>query len=117
MKIKATTRINAMLRMYPQLEDVFELNDVDVDRVSDRSVKAVCFEYELDLDEVLGDLRSALRDSAGEGWLVADEELEDAYDEDDEDDEDEDEDEFEEIGSGDGYSIKGEDVDEDDDWD
>lgn len=85
MKIKSTTRISAMLRMFPQLEDVFELHDVEVDDdVALMSVKEVCREFGLDVDDIMGDLRAALSDSAGEGWLVG--ESEDDYDDDSFDD-------------------------------
>ena len=85
MKIKSTTRISAMIRTFPQLEDVFELHDVEIDDdVASMSVKGVCREFGLDIDEIMGDLRAALSDSAGDGWLVG--ESEDDYDDDDDDD-------------------------------
>lgn len=117
MKIKSTTRIDAMLRMYPHLEDVFELHDVEVDDdVSVMSVKGVCREFGLDLDEIMGDLSAALSDSAGDGWLVGesddDDEVDDDYDDDSEEEFDE---EDEGTGAGDGYLDDM--ADDDDEWD
>ena len=83
MKIKSTTRIGSMILTFPQLEDVFELHDVEIDdEVISMSVKGVCRAFGLDIDEVLGDLRAALSDSAGEGWLVGEDD--DFEEEDDE---------------------------------
>ena len=89
MKIKNTTRIESMIVVFPQLEDVFELHDVDLDDdVISMSIKQVCRHYELDIDDIMGDLRAALSDSAGEGWLVG--ESDEDYDDDSFDDDDED---------------------------
>jgi hypothetical protein len=87
MKIKNTTRIESMILVFPQLEDVFELHDVDLDDdVISMSIKQVCRHYELDIDDIMGDLRAALSDSAGEGWLVG--EPGEDYDDDSFDDDD-----------------------------
>jgi hypothetical protein len=87
MKIKNTTRVESMIRVFPQLEDVFELHDVELDDdVTSMSVKQVCRHYDLDIDDIMGDLRAALSDSAGEGWLVG--ESDDDYDDDSFDDDD-----------------------------
>ena len=112
MRIKPSTKVHSMLRIHPQLEEVLEDHDLDVDEISQMSVRQACVENELELDEVLEDLRASLRDSATEGWLDVEQE-EDESDEDYESDED---DYYDSDGS---MNILDESAgaDEDDEWD
>ena len=112
MRIKPSTKVHSMLRIHPQLEEVLEDHDLDVDEISQMSVRQACAENELELDEVLEDLRASLRDSATEGWLDVEQE-EDESDEDYESDED---DYYDSDGS---MNILDESAgaDEDDEWD
>lgn len=113
MRIKPSTRVHSMLRVHPQLEEVLEDHDVDADEVSALSLREVCAEYGLDLDEVIDDLKASLRDSPTEGWLGVDEEEE----EEDSDDYYDEEDEEEDDGGNDDEDVGLGDVDEDDDED
>ena len=97
MRIKPSTKIHSMLRIYPQLEEVLEDHDINVDDVGTLSVRRACLEYELDVDDVVGDLKASLRDSATEGWLDVED---DAVSEDSDDDYDEEDDYYEESGGG-----------------
>lgn len=90
MRIKPSTRVHSMLRVHPQLEEVLEDHDIDTDESSQLSLREVCSEYDLDLEEVIDDLKASLRDSPTEGWLGVDEDSDD-YDDDDDDESDEDE--------------------------
>ena len=87
MRIKPSTKIHAMLRVYPQLEEVLEEHDIDADESSEMSIRKACGALQLDIDEVLGDIKSSLRDSATEGWLDVEEsdldESDEEYSEDD----------------------------------
>ena len=112
MRIKPSTKVHSMLRIHPQLEEVLEDHDLDVDEISQMSVRQACVENELELDEVLEDLRASLRDSATEGWL-------DVEQEEDESDEDYESDEDDYYDSDDSMNILDESAgaDEDDEWD
>ncbi|MEL6341778.1 MAG: hypothetical protein AAFV53_01500 [Myxococcota bacterium] len=114
MRIKAGTRVRKMLRAYPQLEDVLGWHDIEVDDdVQSMSLRKVCLELGLDLDELLDDIQASLRDSAGDGWPV-DEDLDD--DEGDDDDEDDYYDEDDDDGEDGGFGLTYEDAaDEEDD--
>ncbi len=108
MRIKPSTRIHAMLRIHPQLEEVLEDHDLDVDAINSKSIRQACSEADLDVDEVLEDLKASLRDSATEGWLSVEED-------DDSDDYDDDDDDYYDDEDG-TAAVNGGD-DEDDDWD
>ena len=115
MRIKPSTRIHAMLRIHPQLEEVLEDHDLDVDAISSKSIRQACGDADLEVEIVLEDLKASLRDSATEGWLSVEEDDEgdyEDYEDDYEDDEEEDEEE-------DDYYENSTPVadDEDDDWD
>lgn len=112
MRIKPSTKVHSMLRVHPQLEEVLEDHDLDVDEISQMSVRQACVENELELDEVLEDLRASLRDSATEGWLDVEQEEDESDDdyESDEDDYYDNEDSVNLLEDGDG-------ADEDEEWD
>ncbi len=109
MRIKPSTRIHAMLRIHPQLEEVLEDHDLDVDAISSKSIRQACGDAELEVEVVLEDLKASLRDSATEGWLSV---------EDDEGDYDDEDDDYEEEEEDDYYDNSTPVADdEDDDWD
>ena len=114
MRIKPSTKVHSMLRIHPQLEEVLEDHDLDVDEVSSMSVRQACVENELELDEVLEDLRASLRDSATEGWLSVEQDDDDEYDSDDDDYESDDY-----YDNKDSVNIleEGDNADEDGEWD
>ena len=114
MRIKPSTRVHSMLRIHPQLEDL-EDHDIDVDAVSQMSIRQACSEFDLDLDEVVDDLRSSLRDSATEGWLDVGEDSDDA--DSDDDYEEEEEDYYEDDDAGSGGGLLDDDDEEEADWD
>lgn len=120
MRIKPSTKIHAMLRIHPQLEEVLEDHDLDVDEVSSKSIRQACSEADLDIDEVLEDLKASLRDSATEGWLSVEEVEEEDDSEDDYEDEEED-DYYDEddtaVDDGDDVEDEDEDEEEDESWD
>lgn len=120
MKIKPTTRISAMLRVYPQLEDVFEAHDVEVDDdVMSMSIRRLCSEYGLDADDILGDLRAALRDSADDGWMVGEDELDEEEEEDEDEEEDDDyqeEDDYDDFDAEDDLDEMEEEDEEEEEW-
>jgi hypothetical protein len=114
MRIKPSTRIHAMLRIHPQLEEVLEDHDLDVDAINSKSIRQACGDADLEVEIVLEDLKASLRDSATEGWLSVEEDDEGDYDDEEEDYDDEDEDEDEDDYYEDSTPVAD---DEDDDWD
>lgn len=114
MRIKPSTKIHAMLRIHPQLEEVLEDHDLDVDEISSKSIRHACNEADLDIDEVLEDLKASLRDSATEGWLSVEDVEEDDDSEDDYEDEEDDYYDEDDTAVDDGDDV--EDEDEDEDW-
>ena len=110
MRIKPSTKVHSILRIHPQLEEVLEDHDLDVDEISQMSIRQACEEFELELDEVLADLKASLRDSATEGWL-------DVEQEEDESDDDYDSDEDDYYKNANSVNILEESADaEDDEW-
>ncbi len=91
MQIKATTRLRPMLRKHPQLEEVFGWHDVEIEESSPITLQALCHRFDLDIDEILDDLRTFLHDSPSDGWALIEED-DDDFDDEDLDDEDLDED-------------------------
>jgi hypothetical protein len=110
MRIKPSTKVHSILRIHPQLEEVLEDHDLDVDEISQMSIRQACGENDLELDEVLEDLKASLRDSATEGWL-------DVVQEEDESDDDYESDEDDYYKNNTSVNILEEGADaEDDDW-
>jgi hypothetical protein len=117
MRIKPSTKINAMLRIHPQLEEVLEDHDLDIDEVGTLSLRQACAEFELDVDEVLEDIEASLRDSATEGWLDVEDPDTADEDSDSEDDDYEEEEEEEDYYEDDGGILEDDDDEGDEDED
>ncbi|MFT5685295.1 MAG: hypothetical protein ACI8RZ_006245 [Myxococcota bacterium] len=117
MRIKPSTKIQAMLRIHPQLEEVLEDHDLDLEEISAMSIRKACGTADLDVEEVLEDLKASLRDSATEGWLVGDDDsAADGDSEDDYEDEDEEDDYYKKDDTPAAAADSVEEEDDDEDW-
>ena len=119
MRLTRRTRLGELLEAHPEARAVFEDNDIELDVVDSESpLSSVARQFEVDVEELLAELREEIDD--GEGL---DEDFGDYTEDEDEDDDDydddyddEDDDELEEDGLDDDFDDDYDD-DEDDDYD
>jgi hypothetical protein len=96
MRLTRRTRLGELLEAHPEAAAVFEDNDIELDEVDSESpLSSVARQFEVDVEELLAELREEIDDGEGLdedfGDYTEDEEEDDFDDDDDYDDEDDDE--------------------------
>lgn len=118
MRLTRRTRLGELLEAHPEAAAVFEDNDIELDEVDSESpLSSVARQFEVDVEELLAELREEIDDGDGldEGFgdFTEDEE-DDDFDDEDDDYDDEDDDELEDDGLDDDFDDDYGDEDDDD---